>query len=176
MDGTDAPAGGAPSGGVPPDDDATAPPGRLDAALATGTLAAIATGGALLGFGWREGDPGRMFRLAGRALLERAGVASGALPLTAVALGYVHHLLVASAWGTVLALCVVPWRGRWAIPSALVVAAVYGWLANGRLPVPIRIGLAVTEQPGAVVSIAASLAVALVGGAWLARRAGSHAR
>ncbi|MBU6366313.1 MAG: hypothetical protein KJT01_08890 [Gemmatimonadetes bacterium] len=162
---------GAPAGAAPPDEEDDPPPGRLEAALAAGTLAAIATGGALLGFGWREGEPGRMFRLAGRTLLERAGVASGALPLTAVALGYVHHLLVASAWGTLLALCVVPWRGAWRIPAAIAAAAAYGWLAAGRLPVPLRIGLAVTEQPGAVVSIAASLAVALLGGAWLARRA-----
>lgn len=144
--------------------------------MATGTLAAIATGGALLGFGWRDGDAGRMFRLAGRTLLERAGVASGTLPLTAVALGYLHHLVVASAWGTLLALCVLPWRGGWRIPAAVVAAAGYAWLATGVLPVAVRIGPAVTEQPGAVVTIAASLAVALMGGAWLARSAGHRPR
>ena len=50
----------------------------IDAALAAGTLTAIATGGALLGLGWREGEAGRVFRLAGRGLLERVGVASSA--------------------------------------------------------------------------------------------------
>ncbi|MFO0094629.1 MAG: hypothetical protein ACK54K_10020, partial [Gemmatimonadaceae bacterium] len=61
----------------------------LDAALATGTLTTIATGGALLGLGWREGEAGRVFRLAGRGLLERFGVVSAAAPLSSVALGYV---------------------------------------------------------------------------------------
>lgn len=142
---------------------------RLEAALAAGTLAAIATGGALVGLGWREGEAGRLFRLAGRALLERAGVPSASTPLTAVALGYVHHLLVASAWGAVLALCVLPWRGPWRVAAALGAAAAYGWLAPVWVPVPWRIGLAVTDAPGAAVTIAASLAVALLAGGWLAR-------
>jgi hypothetical protein len=37
------------------------------------------------------------------------------------------------------------------------------------LPVPLRIGFAVTGTPGAAVSIGAALAVALLGGAWLAQ-------
>jgi hypothetical protein len=148
-------------------------PGRLtallDAALATGTLVTIATGGALVGFGWREGEAGRLFRLAGRALLERGGVASGAAPLTSVALGYLHHLLLATTWGALLALGVLPWRGVWRIPAALAAAAVYSGMAIVLLPVPLRIGFAVTGTPGAAVSIGAALAVALLGGAWLAQ-------
>jgi hypothetical protein len=147
------------------------PPSRLtvllDAALATGTLVAIATGGALVGFGWRDGEAGRLFRLAGRALLERGGVASGAAPLTSVALGYVHHLVVATTWGALLALAVLPWRGAWRLVAALAVAAAYGWLAATVLPVPVRIGFAVTGSPGAAVSMTAAVAVALLGGVWL---------
>lgn len=75
------------------------PAALFDAAFATGTLTTIATGGALLGLGWREGEAGRVFRLAGRALLERFGFASGTAPLSSVALGYLHHLMVATAWG-----------------------------------------------------------------------------
>ncbi len=41
---------------------------ELRVKLAAGTLTAIATGGALLGLGWREGEAGRVFRLAGRGL------------------------------------------------------------------------------------------------------------
>ena len=173
MEQSEAPAGGHDEGAIGGAGDAAhdEPPSRLtallDAALATGTLVAIATGGALVGFGWREGEAGRLFRLAGRALLERGGVASGTAPLTSVALGYLHHLVVATAWGALLALGVLPWRGVWRIPAALVAAAAYGWLAVTLLPVPVRIGFAVTGSPGAAVSMTAALAVALLGGVWL---------
>jgi hypothetical protein len=174
MEQSEAPAGGHDegasdhgSGDAAPDEAPSRLTALLDAALATGTLVAIATGGALVGFGWREGEAGRLFRLAGRALLERGGVASGTAPLTSVALGYLHHLVVATAWGALLALGVLPWRGGWRIPAALVVAAAYGWLAATLLPVPMRIGFAVTGTPGAAVSMTAALIVALLGGAWL---------
>ena len=173
MEQSEAAAGGHDEGAIDGAGDAAhdEPPSRLtallDAALATGTLVAIATGGALVGFGWREGEAGRLFRLAGRALLERGGVASGTAPLTSVALGYLHHLVVATAWGALLALGVLPWRGVWRIPAALAAAAAYGWLAATLLPVPVRIGFAVTGSPGAAVSMTAALAVALLGGVWL---------
>ena len=48
---------------------------------------------------FRGGEAGRVFRLAGRGLLERLGVASSAAPLTSVALGYLHHLIIATGWG-----------------------------------------------------------------------------
>lgn len=175
MDGMDATAAARAPGTAPPDPDGEARPGLLDTALATGTLAAIATGGALVGFGWREGEPGRLFRLAGRALLERGGIPSAAVPLTAVALGYLHHLLVATAWGALLALGVLPWRPAARVAAALLAAAAFGWLRE-LVPVPARVGLAVTETPGAAVTMAASFAVALLGGAWLAageRRGGA---
>jgi hypothetical protein len=174
MEQSEAPAGGHDEGAndhgagdAAPDESPSRLTALLDAALATGTLVAIATGGALVGFGWRDGEAGRLFRLAGRALLERGGVASGTAPLTSVALGYLHHLVVATAWGALLALGVLPWRGGWRIPAALVVAAAYGWLAATLLPVPMRIGFAVTGTPGAAVSMTAALIVALLGGAWL---------
>ena len=106
----------------------------IDAALAAGTLTAIATGGALLGLGWREGEAGRVFRLAGRGLLERVGVASSAAPLTSVALGYLHHLVIATGWGVLLALVVLPWRGVTRVIAALVAAAGYAMLALWVLP------------------------------------------
>lgn len=139
----------------------------LDAALASGTLATIATGGALLGLGWRDGEAGRVFRLAGRGLLERLGVMSAAAPLTSVALGYLHHLAVATAWGTLLALAVLPFRGlaRWVL--ALAAAAGYVALAGTLLPAPLRIGYAVTSGIPGAVPIGAALALALLGGVWL---------
>ena len=139
----------------------------LDAAFATGTLATIATGGALLGLGWREGEAGRVFRLAGRGLLERFGVVSSAAPLTSVALGYLHHLAVATAWGILLALIVLPLRGLSRVAAALTVAVGYAVLAGTWLPAPLRIGYAVTSTIPGAVPIGAALALALLGGIWL---------
>jgi len=139
----------------------------LDAAFATGTLATIATGGALLGLGWREGEAGRVFRLAGRGLLERFGVVSSAAPLTSVALGYLHHLAVATAWGILLALVVLPLRGLVRVAAALTVAVGYAVLAGTWLPAPLRIGYAVTSTIPGAVPIGAALARALLGGIWL---------
>jgi hypothetical protein len=140
----------------------------FDAALATGTLTTIATGGALLGLGWREGEPGRAFRLAGRGLLERLGVASQSVPLASVALGYVHHLVVATAWGLLIALLILPLRGALRVVAALAAAGGYLLMAVTVLPTPVRIGYAVTSGMGGVVSIGAALALALLGGVWLA--------
>lgn len=140
----------------------------IDAALAAGTLTAIATGGALLGLGWREGEAGRVFRLAGRGLLERFGVASSAAPLTSVALGYLHHLIVATGWGVLLALLVLPLRGVTRISAAILAAAGYAALALWVLPSTLRIGYAVTGTPSGVVAIGAAVAVALLGAVWVA--------
>ena len=139
----------------------------LDAALATGTLSTIATGGALLGLGWREGEAGRVFRLAGRGLLERLGVVSAAAPLTSVALGYLHHLVIATAWGALLALLVLPLRGATRILAALVAAVAYVVLVGNILPPTLRIGYAVTSSVPSAVPIGAALALALLGGVWL---------
>jgi hypothetical protein len=139
----------------------------LDAAFAAGTLAAIATGGALLGLGWREGEAGRVFRLAGRGLLERLGVVSAAAPLTSVALGYLHHLAVATVWGVVLALFVLPLRGVVQLLAAVAAAFAYIVLAGTLLPATLRIGYAVTSTVGGAVPIGAALALALLGGVWL---------
>jgi hypothetical protein len=149
----------------------SAPSGRferlLDAAFATGTLAAIATGGALLGLGWREGEAGRVFRLAGRGLLERVGVVSAAAPLTSVALGYLHHLLIATLWGFLLSLILLPLRGAIRFVAAGVAAVGYVVLAALFLPPALRIGYAVTSDVPSGVPIGAALALALLGGVWL---------
>lgn len=140
----------------------------LDAALAAGTLTAISTGGALLGLGWREGEAGRVFRLAGRGLLERFGVASSAAPLTSVALGYLHHLVIATLWGVLLACLVLPLRGVTRITAALLAAATYAAIALYVLPSTLRIGYAVTATVPGAVSIGAAVGVALLGSVWVA--------
>jgi hypothetical protein len=142
----------------------------LDDALAAGTLTTIATGGALLGLGWREGETGRVFRLAGRGLLELFGVASSTAPLTSVALGYLHHLVIATAWGVLLALLVIPLRGATRVAAALAAAGAYVLVAPTILPAPLRIGYAVTANVAGAVPIGAALALALLSGVWLATK------
>lgn len=139
----------------------------LDAAFATGTLTTIATGGALLGLGWREGEVGRVFRLAGRGLLERVGVASQAAPLTSVALGYLHHLVVATVWGFLLAVLVMPLRGVLRLMVTVAVVLSYSVVSFSVLPAPLRIGYGVTGTTPGAVAIAVALAVALFSGIWL---------
>lgn len=140
----------------------------LDSALATGALATIATGGALIGIGLREGESSRVFRLVGRTLLERMGVPSAAAPLTSVAVGYLHHLIIASAWGIMLGLIVLALRGPMRLFAALVAAAVYGLVALWFMPPMMRIGFSVTSNVSGVVPIAVALLMALLGGVWLA--------
>ena len=140
---------------------------RFDAAVTTASLTTIATGGALIGLGVREDDIGRVFRLAGRGLLERLGVASSAVPLTAVGVGYLHHLIVASLWGFALSLLVLPLRGITRIGGAVIASALYAVLSIGFVPAALRIGYSVTSNRPSAVSIGVSLAFALLGGAWL---------
>lgn len=142
----------------------------LDDALATGALTTIATGGALLGLGLRDGEPSRLFRLVGRALLERLGIASLNAPLTSVALGYVHHLVVATAWGAVLGLLVLLPTGRARLIAAPILVLMYAAAALWVLPPILRIGYAVTSNMSGVVPISVALLVALYGGLWVGTR------
>lgn len=141
---------------------------RLDGALAIGALATIATGGALIGLGLRSGESSRVFRLVGRTLLERIGIASAAAPLSSVAVGYLHHLVVATAWGTVLGLAVLAMRGPMRLFAAVVAAVAYAGVALLFMPPVIRIGFSVTNNVASVVPIGVALLLALLGGVWLA--------
>ncbi len=149
-------------------DEEDAPLTWWDRAVRTGSLATIATGGALIGLGMRQGEASRVFRLAGRGLLERFGVALSAPPLTSVAVGYLHHLLVASLWGMMLSIIVLPLRGLSRLAAVLAVSALYAWVSIDWVPAGLRIGYTVTSNLPSAVPIGVSLAVALLGGVWLA--------
>ena len=139
-----------------------------DSALGTGALTAIATGGALIGLGLREGETSRVFRLVGRALLERFGVASADAPLTSVALGYIHHLAAATLWGGVLGVVVLwPRTNRMRVFTAFACAALYAALTLGVVPPMLRIGYSVTSNVAAVVPISVALVLALLGDIWI---------
>jgi hypothetical protein len=151
-----------------PVEDAAPARSLWDRAVTSGSLATIATGGALIGLGMRQGESSRVFRLAGRSLLERVGVATSAAPLTSVAVGYLHHLAVATIWGIGLSLVVLPLRGMTRIAAAILAAAVYAWISVDLVPAALRIGYSVTSNTPSAVPIGISLAVALLGGVWLA--------
>jgi len=151
----------------PPVEEYDPPPTLLDRALATGSLTTIATGGALIGLGLREGDTSRAFRLAGRGLMQRVTGASTGAPLASVGIGYLHHLLVATFWGTVLGLLVLRLTGFARLVAAVVVTAAYVWCSADYVPVALRIGYSVTSTMGSAVSIGVALLVALLGGIWL---------
>lgn len=140
----------------------------FDRAMTTGSLTTIATGGALIGLGLRDGETSRVFRLAGRGLLERVGVISTAAPLTSVGVGYLHHLLVATLWGVGLSLVILPLKGVTRITAAVLAAAFYVWLSLNFVPAGLRIGYSVTSNVTSAVSVGVSLVVALLGGVWLA--------
>ena len=140
----------------------------IDSALGTGALTTIATGGALIGLGLRDGEASRIFRLVGRALLERVGVASADAPLTSVALGYIHHLAAATLWGGVLGVVVFwPRTNRSRVVTAFVCALAYAALTLGLVPPILRIGYSVTSNVPAVVPISVALVLALLGDIWI---------
>lgn len=149
-------------------DESSPPRSRMDNAFAAGSLATISTGGALIGLGMRDGESSRVFRLAGRGLLESSGIVSAAAPLTSVGVGYLHHLFVATLWGVLLSLVVQSLNG-WKRSAAAVVAAIaYTVISLVRVPAALRIGYSVTSNATSAVPIGISLAVALLGSVWLA--------
>ncbi len=139
----------------------------FDGAIATGSLTIVATGGALIGLGLRSGEPSRLFRLVGRIILERVGVASSSVPLTSVALGYLHHLLIAALWGFLFALLVLSFRGAVRVLAALAISVLYSAVSPSLLPPLLRIGGAVTNNVTTVVPIGGTIFLSLLCGMWL---------
>jgi hypothetical protein len=134
-------------------------------------LVLMASSGAVLGFGHRDGDLLRGFRLLGRLLLEGptlgAAVSSlTALPRTTPLLGALHHVTVALAWGFLLGLLVRPFRG---LPFALVAcggAFAFSLLAFRVLPPLVSVGFATVNSPARAVPFAMAIAVALLVTPW----------
>lgn len=139
-----------------------------ETAATAGSLTTIATGGALIGLGLRQGEASRVFRLAGRGLIERVGAINLDVPLTSVALGYLHHLVIAAVWGAVLGVLAKLPRGATArVGLSLVASFAYGVLSLSLLPPLFRIGYAVTSDVAGVVPITVAMLLALVGDVWL---------
>ena len=113
----------------------------------------------------------RLTPAAKSGLLERVteygDVPPVQLRVTSVAFGYLHHLVIATAWGVLIGLLVLPLRGAVRVLAAVAAATIYAFCAIRGVPPVFRIGFSVTNNVPSVVPIAVALCVALLGGVWL---------
>lgn len=131
---------------------------RIDLGIATGLVAAAATGGVLVGLGLRFGTPARPFNALAAYLLGPAAQAAWS-PSPITAIGILVHLVTMSACGIVY-VALVQHSGGGAIGWALlVVTAVFAlsWLVGALF----GLGLTTLLAPGDRVILAVVLAVAL---------------
>lgn len=130
---------------------------RMGLGIATGLVAASATGGVLVALGLRFGTPARPFNALAAYLLGPAAQAAWS-PSPITAIGIVVHLVTMSACGIVYVALVQHSGG--AIAWALLVAAVVfalSWLVGALF----GLGLTTLLAPGDRVILAVVLAVAL---------------
>jgi hypothetical protein len=131
-----------------------------------GLLTVVATAGALVAYGRRDGDPTKAFRQAGRMLLESPSVSDGLMPVVAVAAGVLHHAVIAAFWGMLLMLVVRAFRGWRFAAAALLFAAAFGALNLWLLPPILRVGYAVVTSVGRVIPLVLAVTVALLVTPW----------
>jgi hypothetical protein len=129
-------------------------------------LVLTASAGVLLAFGWKEGDPAKAFRNAGRMLLGSAELPAVALPLTATLLGVVHHVVVASLWGAMLGLATRPFRGGRYLLAALALSVTFSLLNLWTMPPMFGVGFSVLTSVARAVPFALALTVALLVTPW----------
>jgi hypothetical protein len=134
-----------------------------------GLLVMSATTAVLLVFGWRDGEPAKAFRNAGRMLLESGNTPGTALPLAATIVGLVHHVVVAVLWGALLLLIVRLFRGWARVVMSLAVATGFAMLNLLVIPPVLGVGYAVVTSLGRAVPLALSIALALLVTPWASR-------
>ena len=128
----------------------------------------ITTAGVLVGLGLRGGEAMLVFRLAGSNLLGASGVAFNAFG--ALLAGTLHHLLLATAWGMLLSLLILRLQDVSRLVACVLLVPLYLYIVPRVIPPLLRIGHAVTSRDADLFPIAAAIAVALLGGAWVAKR------
>ena len=131
-----------------------------------GLLMIMATSGALLAFGWRDGEPAKAFRNAGRMLLESSEFPGSAQPAVATAVGVAHHLVIALLWGMVLLLIVRSFRGWVRVLMTIVISAAFAVLNLLVIPPAFGVGYAVVTSLGRALPLALAIAVALLVTPW----------
>jgi hypothetical protein len=140
----------------------------VPALLSTAALVFIATAGALVGLGLRNGDALSAFHLTGSAVLDRLGLAANVAGR--VIAGVLQHLLLSGAWGLLLAAVTLPLRLRMRIVACVLLVPLYMYAIPRFVPSSFRIGSAVTNRDTDLFPIAVAISIALLGGAWVAKR------
>jgi len=107
-----------------------------------------------------------VFRAAGGRVL--AGIAAN--PALMVLAGSVHHLIVATAWGYLLSYGAMRLHGLMRTVACIVLIPVYMWVVSNFIPSFFQIGFGVTSTRADLFPVAAAISVALLGGAWVAKR------
>ena len=136
--------------------------------LATAALVSIATAGALVGLGLRSGDALRAFRNAGTDLLANFGLTANIIGQ--VFIGVVHHVVLSGAWGLLFAALIMRLQTASRIVACVLLVPLYVYIIPRVISPSLRIGYAVTNRDTDLFSIAVALSVALLGGAWVAKR------
>lgn len=129
-------------------------------------LVFVATTGALLAFGWNDGEAVKAFRQAGRMLLTGAGVSGATIPATATALGLLHHTVITLLWGALLLLAARPFRGLRYLWAVLLLAVTFSLLNLWLVPPMFGVGFAVITSVGRALPLALAIAVALLVTPW----------
>lgn len=129
-------------------------------------LVFVATTGALLAFGWNDGEPTKAFRQAGRMLLGVVELPGAAIPATATALGLLHHLVITLVWGALLLLVARPFRGLRYLWAVLALAVTFSLLNLWLVPPMFGVGYAVVTSVWRAVPLALSIALALLVTPW----------
>jgi hypothetical protein len=134
--------------------------------LGAAAVAAAATGGALVGFGLREGGALDAFTGAGRRMLGIAATEGGTATARALLAGVTAHLFVCLLWGLLFAALSTrrrPWHA--ALTALLLAGAVYS-AADLWLPAVLRLGYGLyATRPQHVL-----LHLLLAGGLWVGTR------
>lgn len=144
-------------------------PNRLGAGVRTGIVAAAATAGAIVGFGWRHDAASRPFEIAGRYLLApltglRSAPSSGA----AVTAGIVLHVTTMVLLGVCFTIVAASLRGVRLVAASLLFAAAAWALVSLVVPSPLRAVASYTSSVPQAVFVNLLLALSLVSGMRLA--------
>lgn len=135
-----------------------------------GLVAAAATAGALVGFGWVRGAPLQPLNTIAHVLLgSRAFYVRGLDPLVSLA-GILVHMVSLVVWGVVFSLVVRASRGVWLWVGALaftVLVAVFDFLI---LPARLSPGFETVLTRGEVIMVYAVMAAAIAVTAGMIRR------
>jgi hypothetical protein len=135
-------------------------PGTAALLVAAATTAALAT------FGWRDGEVTKAFRQSGRMLIGEREFAGASIPVTATALGLVHHVVLAMLWGGLLLLLLRPLRGARYVGGVFALAVTFSLLNLWLIPPKLTVGFAVVTSVGRALPLALAIAVALLVTPW----------